>query len=142
MITRSAGITVRGWAGPLPGGGYEGKTRALDCAVSKQAHWLENYFNRPVEIRFNSHRESGGAWIVDPSHENAGIGLNVGLRYTRNLVATNRLVYSVYIAVDLLQAPKNIGSGQFGRYGYFFAKSQADARNILLRKLAEWRKKP
>lgn len=63
-ITRSFGISPGvPWGGPLPGGGYEGKTRRLDLAVQRCAKWLGEHFACPVEIRFNSDRQSGGAFI-------------------------------------------------------------------------------
>lgn len=70
-ITRSTGIAVTAlglpWAGPLPGGGSEGTTRALDRAVQRYAQVLQAWLGRRVriEIRFNSDRRSGGAWVWD-----------------------------------------------------------------------------
>jgi hypothetical protein len=41
MITRSIGINPGlPWGGPLPGRGYEGKTKRLDRAVQCFAEWL------------------------------------------------------------------------------------------------------
>ena len=85
-ITRSTGIpvTVGGLpipCFPLPGGGYEGKTAELDAAVMHCAALLEREFPAfsTVEVRFNSHRESGGAHI--PPHSRDDIGLTAG-QYT------------------------------------------------------------
>ena len=40
MITRSLGISPGlPWGGPLPGGGYEGKTKRLDRAVHDAYDW-------------------------------------------------------------------------------------------------------
>jgi hypothetical protein len=70
MITRSLGISPGvPWGGPLPGGGYEGKTNRLDRAVERFAEWLHARIVGPVQVRFNSHRLSGGAFVypgVDP----------------------------------------------------------------------------
>lgn len=83
MITRSTGISPGvPWAGPLPGGGYEGKTKRLDRAVAHFADWLERHFDGPVEIRFNSDRLSGGAYVYPDGKVGFGlpeIGLGAGL---------------------------------------------------------------
>jgi len=64
MITRLTGLSPGvPWAGPLPGGGYNGKTRRLDRAVARFAEWLQRHFDCDVQVRFNSHRLSGGAFI-------------------------------------------------------------------------------
>ena len=63
-ITRSIGISPGvPWGGILPGGGYDGKTKRLDRAVARFAEWLRQHVVGPVEIRFNSHRLSGGAFV-------------------------------------------------------------------------------
>ena len=63
-ITRSLGISPGvPWAGPLPGGGYQGKTKRLDRAVARFAEWLQRRIAGPIEIRFNSDRLSGGAFV-------------------------------------------------------------------------------
>ncbi len=64
MITRSLGISPGlPWGGPLPGGGYDGKTKRLDRAVQRFAEWLHRRIAGPVQVRFNSHRLSGGAFV-------------------------------------------------------------------------------
>ena len=64
MITRALGIDPGvPWGGPLPGGGYEGKTKRLDRAVQRFAEWLHRPVAGPVQVRFNSHRLSGGAFV-------------------------------------------------------------------------------
>ena len=64
MITRSIGINPGlPWGGPLPGGGYEGKTKRLDRVVQRFAEWLHRRIAGPVQVRFNSHRLSGGAFV-------------------------------------------------------------------------------
>ena len=83
MITRSIGISPGvPWAGPLPGGGYQGKTKRLDRAVARFAAWLRRHFDGPVEIRFNSDRLSGGAYVYPDGKAGFGlpeIGLGAGL---------------------------------------------------------------
>lgn len=64
LIERSAGIVCR--VGVIPfvvGGGYEGKTEALDTAVQAGAVALQEMFDHPVVTRFNSDRMSGGAFL-------------------------------------------------------------------------------
>jgi hypothetical protein len=63
-ITRSIGISPGvPWGGPLPGGGFDGKTKRLDRAVARFAEWLQGHFACNVQVRFNSHRLSGGAFV-------------------------------------------------------------------------------
>jgi hypothetical protein len=73
IVPKVNGIVVPCW--PLPGGGYEGKTRRLDRAVANAAKWLAKTFNRPITIRFNSDQLSGGAWLVDKAHDDASLEL-------------------------------------------------------------------
>ena len=76
-ITRSAGLPagVGSW---VVGSGYSGATEELDKVVQKEAKLLSNAFGRDVEIRFNSDRHSGGAWLKDDLHGFAG-NVQVGL---------------------------------------------------------------
>lgn len=67
---------------PLPGGGYSGFTEDLDEQVKKAALALQTAFRDDVEIRFNSGRRSGGAFInaeVEGVYKTVGIG--VGMNY-------------------------------------------------------------
>jgi hypothetical protein len=81
-ITRSHGYIPRFKNGGiiltpvLPGGGYEGETKELDDAVAHAAELLKNATDHDIEIRFNSHRRSGGAYLkgIEPS-----IGIGAGL---------------------------------------------------------------
>lgn len=75
MIERSIGTCAYGY---IVGGGYEGKTKELDDVVAREAELLHKHYNKDVEIRFNSDRESGGAWIKD-GKENCSIGLSARL---------------------------------------------------------------
>ncbi len=68
-ITRSGGTVVTGPFGGsafVVGGGYSGLTDELDATVARAAELLRDAFEWDVEIRFNSDRESGGAWLVTP----------------------------------------------------------------------------
>ena len=78
-ITRSEGIHVPGWHGPRPGGGMTGITDELDKGVAHAADLLRTQFRCDIEIRFNSHRESGGAWIKDGG-ENCTAGIRAFIR--------------------------------------------------------------
>jgi len=84
-IERSAGIpiTIGGRMTPYrAGGGYEGKTPGLDAVVSKAAKMLYRTCKRDVEIRFNSDRESGGAWLknsLEGYKGNCQVGLCAGI---------------------------------------------------------------
>jgi hypothetical protein len=68
-ITRSEGIFVGGFN---PGGGRYGLTENLDSIVSTAAEALRERYGRDVEIRFNSDRLSGGAYLN-------GLGASVGI---------------------------------------------------------------
>lgn len=71
-ITRASGIWVGGYN---PGEGYEGLTKELDASVASDAEWLRRHFpGHGVEIRFNSDRRSGGAYLK-------GLGDPGGVRY-------------------------------------------------------------
>lgn len=62
---RSPGIPVRidGTFAGIVGGGGTGATEELDATVERAADLLGTAFDLPVTIRFNSDRESGGAWL-------------------------------------------------------------------------------
>lgn len=83
MINRSAGTVVTvGSISYIVGGGYEGKTKELDDTVKKVSELLSKTFKRDVEIRFNSDRKSGGAWLVNSLKGfdgNCQIGLCAGI---------------------------------------------------------------
>mgnify|MGYP001578595543 FL=1 len=81
-ITRSVGIDT-GYMGMRAGGGYRGITDELDSIVAKAADLLAQEYGRDVEIRFNSDRLSGGAWIKDERTNNTTIGINAGLAPVR-----------------------------------------------------------
>ncbi len=68
-ITRSHGIVVGGFN---PGGGHSGRDPILDGMVADSADRLRTLFDADVEIRFNSDRISGGAFL----REGHTIGVN------------------------------------------------------------------
>lgn len=99
-IERSTGITVPVWAGTLPGGGYSGDTKELDDAVKACAELLQDAFGKDIVIRFNSNRESGGAWVKNEVMFDAGIGLRVRYKYDGefpNKKRTNVIIFCAKI---------------------------------------------
>lgn len=80
-IERSTGIpiVIGGVFYGSCGNGYEGKTKELDNVVMKEAMILADLFGKDIEIRFNSDRESGGAWIKN-NDGSSQVGLSAGLR--------------------------------------------------------------
>ena len=79
-ITRSVGLPT-GYLGLVAGSGYERKTKELDDKVAAAAEALAKVFKRPVEIRFNSDRMSGGAWVRD-SKPGFSSSCQVGINYS------------------------------------------------------------
>lgn len=80
-IKRSTGVPVR--FGEITygfgGGGYTGITAELDQVVEQAAQRLAAAYGTDVEIRFNSDRESGGAWLRTPDGANADLGICASL---------------------------------------------------------------
>ena len=76
MITRCPGISTG--LGYIVGGGYKGITKELDDAVHLAAETLKQAFGCNIVVRFNSDRNSGGAFIKDDESD-AKIGLCVRL---------------------------------------------------------------
>ena len=111
-IKRSTGISPGiVWAGPLPGGGYQGSTLELDSAVASQAAWLEQHLHHDIEIRFNSDRLSGGAFIAGEALSHT-LGLSVRLR------GDGTLSYAVYAPACCLQDPALATEHGGDRYRY------------------------
>lgn len=73
VITRSTG-TNTGYLGIRAGAGYEGATADLDATIKAAADTLAKRFGRDVQIRFNSDRLSGGAFI-----EGGNVGITAKL---------------------------------------------------------------
>ena len=142
MITRSTGIVPNiPWAGPLPGGGYTGKTPELDAAVVQCAELLEKEFPLvDVEIRFNADQLGGGAWIPAGSREQSGIGACLVAGRSnfakRMRVKPGGVVYTVFILAEHLTAcelmpPSFWGDGQVGKYAYHYCTSAKEAMDSL-----------
>lgn len=163
MITRSVGIHPGvPWGGPLPGGGYEGKTRRLDRAVQRFAEWLESRIGGPVQVRFNSCRLSGGAYAypaLDPDGQitfdtpEIGLGARLvtppGVLRRREKTPLEKLTpleledcwtektplrYSVLIYPQFLRCPDDLGEEKPGsRFGYWTAGTPQEAYRLLKR---------
>ena len=138
-VTRSAGAVVNGL---VVGGGYHGATAKLDRAADEAASAMALRFGN-VEIRFNSDRRSGGAWLVThPGDQALSANTWVGIRTVQALSRTEaetdwrlRKIYgrdetrwaeyleccdekvhlSVYVARQALRDPSLVGNGM-GRY--------------------------
>jgi hypothetical protein len=149
MITRFGGLRVPGWAGPLPGGGSEGATPALDAAVHAHAQWLEGQFGLPVQIRFNANRWSGGAWIMDPGRGDCGLGLTVSQTPERDPIRDETgsppqasrpadpspLRDTVYVAADLLPDTDRGTNTPDASYGLWLVDSPEAARALAVAKI-------
>jgi hypothetical protein len=102
--------------GFVVGGGYSGATEELDALVVKAAEILEREFGRDVEIRFNSDRRQGGAWLKDdlPRFEGScSVGINAGYR------GGQKLQISAFLAAEVLLDPTMANSGTpERRYSY------------------------
>jgi hypothetical protein len=64
----------------LPGGGYRGLTDELDLLVMDAARHLVAEYGRDVQIRFNSDRCSGKAFLRDDATRDSLIGVGGALR--------------------------------------------------------------
>ncbi len=76
-ILRSGGHHIG--FGLVAGGGSFGITAELDRVVAEAAAALAAAYSTEVVIRFNSDRESGGAFLVTPDGDNAGVGITASL---------------------------------------------------------------
>lgn len=85
-ITRSAGVPTG--LGFIVGGGWSGFTAELDQAVCEAAEALADAFpGFGVEIRFNSDRRSGGAWLKtggEGVEADTLVGIGSGYNQTRD----------------------------------------------------------
>src|SRR5438034_6143310 len=73
-ITRSTGTPI-GTSGLVAGGGYSGTMAELDEVVSQAAGQLAQAYGMDIEIRYNSDRESGGAWLKDAAGRHSWVGI-------------------------------------------------------------------
>jgi hypothetical protein len=63
----------------VAGGGYNGCAAELDAVVAEAARALAAASGQDVEIRFNSDRESGGAFLCTPDGRNSDVGVCASL---------------------------------------------------------------
>jgi hypothetical protein len=86
IITRSEGtpLVMGGAFYGMAGGGYTGITGELDAVVAQAAEMLAAAYGQAVEIRFNSDRESGGAWLRTRDGGNAETGIGASLITARS----------------------------------------------------------
>lgn len=104
MITRSPGTSTG--LGYLVGSGFEGKTKELDNAVLKNAKLLHKTFGKDIEIRFNTNRESGGAFIKDNEYScKIGIGASLSSSRYHSLTDAEKMELSFEESMKL---PKDI----------------------------------
>ena len=86
-IERSAGFPLGAGAVTygMAGGGWSGVTAELDAVVLQAAEALAAAYGKDIEVRFNSDRHSGGAWLRTPDGQNndVGIGASVITAWTR-----------------------------------------------------------
>jgi hypothetical protein len=86
-IERSAGFPLEAGAVTygMAGGDWSGVTAELDAVVLQAAEALAAAYGRDIEVRFNSDRHSGGAFLRTPAGRNdeVGIGASVITAWTR-----------------------------------------------------------
>jgi hypothetical protein len=88
-ITRSKGDPI-GTTGLRAGGGYQGLTDELDAVVREAARELARAYGSDISIRYNTDRESGGAWLVTPDGWNAHVGICASLVTARQRATWQR----------------------------------------------------
>jgi len=104
VITRSNGIAIQNF---VVGGGYNGCTNELDNIVMDAAQKLEEFTKRDIEIRFNSDRRSGGAWVVDslPGFQgNCHLGISAGLYPVNSSSLPSRIRLHIYVDTTVLRS--------------------------------------
>jgi hypothetical protein len=93
LITRSPGVHVGGFN---PGGGRTGFTPELDATIIAAAEALTARYSRGVQVRFNSDRMSGGAFLEGLS---GSVGITAALRslsHARRLANDTRFLDDSY----------------------------------------------
>lgn len=77
-IKRSTGTPLADGVS-VAGGGFRGLTPELDAVVAAAAVALAEAYGTDIEIRFNSDRESGGAWIKTAVGRYSSVGICASL---------------------------------------------------------------
>jgi hypothetical protein len=129
-ISRSTGIPVEvgGVFYGMAGGGYRGVTDELDAVVQRAAGALTMAYGGDVEIRFNSDRGSGGAFLVTPDGRNADVGICADL-----VTARQRMRWQRHAEEDQRMA-------ETGRNSWDGGPMTDDARAASAELAAEWRR--
>jgi len=91
-IERSRGLPT-GHLGLMAGGGYSGATEKLDAMVMQAAEMLRQKYRRNVDIRFNSDRKSGGAWLRTHAKDILFGNAEIGICVTLFIAQGNRRYY-------------------------------------------------
>jgi hypothetical protein len=94
-ITRSPGVPT-GHLGLLCGSGGRGATADLDAAVQEAAERLQGHYGRDVTIRFNSDRQSGGAWLVTHARDSISANTEIGICASLHVTARLKEMYDRY----------------------------------------------
>lgn len=89
-IERSTGLLVvfGGVIQGMAGDGYSGCTAELDAVVMQAAGCLAASYGADIEVRYNSDRESGGAWVKTPDGRNNRVGICASLVTARHRAQT------------------------------------------------------
>lgn len=127
LIERSAGqlAEINGMKLPfIVGGGYDGATPELDKTVENIAEKLLELYRRPVEIRFNSHQKSGGAWLKNNDGTSAA-KVGVGARLWKN--GTKGLYITVYLDKSILHNSALADQGHDKSHSYTWYDTIDDA---------------
>ncbi len=146
-IERSIGTVVHGF---IVGGGYEGNTTELDKTVMEAANILQSLYSKDIEIRFNSDRRSGGAWLKNSlkgfdAHAQIGICAGYEKIRPRNMTVDEwihtdidklpeQFLIATYIKATALLNPALANNGnENSRYSYCYHKTLAEATEYLIK---------
>lgn len=136
-----SGTVVYGMAG----GGYRGLTPELDALVLQGAEALAGAYRMDITVRFNSDRESGGAFLVthevDDIGSNGEVGIGASLTTARCRAVRERFAREAVDDEDREyweSALRNHPEGQITVYAHV-ATTSADPRRLAeLRTLPGW----
>lgn len=130
-ITRSTGTPVGagGVIYGMAGGGYRGYTEQLDAVVREAAGALAHAYGADIEIRFNSDRESGGAWLKTPDGYSAHVGICASV-----VSARNRAHWQVY--AERYEREADTGRSQYN--GRELTPDELDASRELAAEYRSW----